>query len=132
MKAAQVIGWSGSGKTTLIVALIGRFRARGLTVGALKHTHHVLPENDRGDTALFRQAGAEPVILAGDENALVNGHLCEYSHPEELLRFFENVDVVFIEGFKELVLGTRIEVTDSARQEARDVEADLDRIWLAT
>src|SRR5215212_9393425 len=64
MHVAAFIGASRSGKTTLIAELIGRYVAAGLRVGAIKHTHHALNEENRGDTALFRAAGAEPVILA--------------------------------------------------------------------
>ena len=60
MKIAALTGYSGSGKTTLLVQLIQRFVAEGKRVGAIKHTHHHLNEENRGDTAKFRAAGAEP------------------------------------------------------------------------
>ena len=71
MRVAAVTGLSGSGKTTLIEALIRFYVARGERVAAIKHTHHALNGENRGDTARFLAAGAEPVILAGDREAMI-------------------------------------------------------------
>jgi molybdopterin-guanine dinucleotide biosynthesis adapter protein len=57
-------GYSGSGKTTLVVRLIEHFTAAGVRVGAVKHTHHPLPGESRGDSERFRAAGAVEVVLA--------------------------------------------------------------------
>lgn len=100
MKVAAITGFSGSGKTTLIVRLIEHFVAQGMTVGAIKHTHHPLNDDDRGDTAKFRRAGANPVILAGDGEALIDpATRIRYEDPGDLLAHFAT-DVVLIEGFK--------------------------------
>ncbi|HKB78301.1 MAG TPA: molybdopterin-guanine dinucleotide biosynthesis protein MobB, partial [Thermoanaerobaculia bacterium] len=66
MHVAAIIGRSGTGKTTLITALIRQFVTEGHTVGAIKHTHHPLNEERRGDTQRFADAGADPVIFAGE------------------------------------------------------------------
>src|SRR3712207_5469104 len=71
MRVAGIAGPSGAGKTTLIVELIKRYRAGGKRVGAIKHTHHPLNEEHRGDTGRFLDAGAEPVILAGTDAAVI-------------------------------------------------------------
>ncbi len=106
MKIEAIAGPSGSGKTTRIAAKIRDYVAAGKRVGAIKHTHHPLNEDDRGDTAKFRAAGADPVILAGDGEAVVFRG-CEtarvrFGDPEELLELFA-ADIVLIEGFKDRI-----------------------------
>src|SRR5438045_969318 len=103
MRVAAITGWSGSGKTTLVVELIARFVARGMRVAAIKHTHHPINYRDQGDTARFRAAGAHPVILAGDGQAVVfaaGATRVAYDDPRELLAFVSDADIVLIEGFK--------------------------------
>ncbi|HKO59198.1 MAG TPA: molybdopterin-guanine dinucleotide biosynthesis protein B [Thermoanaerobaculia bacterium] len=100
-----IIGPSRSGKTTMIAGLIRAYVARGERVGAIKHTHHPLNEEDRGDTRLFREAGAEQVILAGEREAVIfrggKTSRITFEQPRELLEQFDT-DVVLIEGFKDV------------------------------
>ncbi|HEU4521078.1 MAG TPA: molybdopterin-guanine dinucleotide biosynthesis protein MobB [Thermoanaerobaculia bacterium] len=103
MKILALFGRSGSGKTTAIESLIELFVGRGLSVGAIKHTHHALNTDDRGDTRRFRRAGANPVILAGDGEAVIfdgDGVLrVEYGTASDLVERFQT-DLLFIEGFR--------------------------------
>ena len=96
-------GPSGSGKTTRLVELIRSAAAEGRSVGAIKHTHHPLNEENRGDTARFLAAGARPVILAGDGEAVIfdgaTARRLVYAEAADLLAHFAT-DVVVIEGFK--------------------------------
>jgi molybdopterin-guanine dinucleotide biosynthesis protein B len=124
VKAVAITGWSGSGKTTLIVELIARLVARGKRVAAIKHTHHALNDRNEGDTARFRNAGADPVMLAGDGEAIVNGARVPYSDPRELLAHIDGADIVLIEGFKSYNGWPRIE----APARIGDAMAILDRI----
>ncbi len=112
MRVAALVGPSGSGKTTLVVELIRRFVTEGRTVGAIKHTHHPLTDVNRGDTAAFVAAGARPVILAGDREAVIYGDRTRripYRSPSDLLGHFET-DIVLIEGFKHFSGWERVEV----------------------
>ena len=99
-------GPSDTGKTTRVVERIRAYIAEGKRVGAIKHTHHPLNEEDRGDTANFRAAGAEPVILAGDGEAVIfrggTTSRVRFNDPEELLAYFDG-DAVLIEGFKDRI-----------------------------
>jgi molybdopterin-guanine dinucleotide biosynthesis adapter protein len=124
MDVAAVVGPSGSGKTTLLVALIRHFVTEGRSVGAIKHTHHELSAVNRGDTAAFVEAGAHPVILAGNQEAIVFGvgHV-EFDSPADLLLHFDT-DLVFIEGFKEFDGWPRIEAMSF-----RDALGRLEQIW---
>jgi molybdopterin-guanine dinucleotide biosynthesis protein B len=112
MRVAALVGPSGSGKTTLVVELIRRFVTEGRTVGAIKHTHHSLTDVNRGDTAAFVAAGARPVILAGDREAVMYGdpmRRIPYRSPPDLLAHFET-EIVLIEGFKDFPGWLRVEV----------------------
>ena len=133
MKVAAITGFSGAGKTTLIVALIRRFVAAGERVGAIKHTHHVLNEERRGDTGAFLDAGAEPVVFAGNGEAVVFRHngvaRAQYADERELLRFFGHDDVVLIEGFKSSEAWPKVELGSERRLSADEAAAILDRIW---
>ena len=106
MKIDQFAGPSESGKTTHIVELIERHVRKGLTVAAIKHTHHPLNEDDRGDTAKFRKAGANPVILADDHEAVIfdgdSKRRIKFEEPDELLSRL-TANVVIIEGWKNRV-----------------------------
>ena len=103
MDVIHIAGPSGSGKTTRLVELIRSAVAEGRSVGAIKHTHHPLNAENRGDTAAFLAAGARPVILAGNGEAVIfDGMSTErvaYSEKAELLARLTN-DLVVIEGFK--------------------------------
>lgn len=129
---AAFTGYSGSGKTTLIIALIHALRSRGLTVGAIKHTHHPLNEENRGDTSRFRGAGAEPVILANNGEGVVFGShgtsRMTYASPADILKAFET-DVVLVEGFKSYSGWPVIHIDAEHRPTVEDTLANLDRIW---
>ena len=98
-----IVGFSGSGKTTLAVRLVRRLVDEEMRVAAIKHTHHELNGDRRGDSALLAEAGAEPVLLCR------SGEAVEFSsdgvrpityHEIEDLRAGLDADVVVIEGFK--------------------------------
>ncbi len=131
MKVAQITGWSGAGKTTLIVELIKLYMAQGLTVGAIKHTHHQLDQvDDRedSDTGRFRAAGATAVMLAGPEEAILGTRRIRYERPTDLLAAFAT-SVVIVEGFKSYTGWPRIEVRKEARLSAADAAKLLDLAW---
>ncbi len=81
-KTFGIAGWSGSGKTTLIEKLLPLFRARGLVVSLIKHTHHGFDIDKPGkDSWRFREAGAQEVMLAGAQRWALMHELREAPQP---------------------------------------------------
>ncbi len=112
MRVIAIIGHQGSGKTTLIERLIPALNARGLTVSTIKHTHHHQIELDvpGKDSYRHRVAGAAEVVVASD-----NGWARIAASPrpatlQMLLGELRPVDVVLVEGFKQLEGLRRVEV----------------------
>jgi len=112
----------------LIVALIRHFVTAGQRVAAIKHTHHPLNNEPRGDTAAFETAGAAPVIFAGDGEAIAGGKRIRFESPRDLLDHID-ADIVFVEGFKRFEAWPRIELDRNGRISVEDALAILDRMW---
>ena len=112
-----VVGRSGSGKTTLIEQLIPELRRRGRRVGAVKHTHHSFDLDPSGkDSWRLFHAGAPVVAFASNSQLVVMRHLeREASLDEIVTRYLDDVEVVLVEGYKELPL-RKIEVVRSGEE----------------
>jgi molybdopterin-guanine dinucleotide biosynthesis protein B len=133
MRIAAITGFSGAGKTTLIAALIRRYIAEGQRVAALKHTHHKLNAERRGDTGQFLDAGADPVIFADAQRAVVfrgNGDAgwIEYRSPDDLVAAID-ADIVLVEGFKSHHGWPQVPIDAERRPTVDELAAILDRIW---
>jgi molybdopterin-guanine dinucleotide biosynthesis protein B len=133
MRIAAITGFSGAGKTTLIVALIRRYLDAGQRVAAIKHTHHKLNAEHRGDTALFLDAGAEPVIFAGNGRAVIFRRDAEpewisYASPDELAAI-ASADIVLVEGFRSHAAWPQISIDAEQRPSVDELAGKLDRIW---
>lgn len=112
MRVAAIVGSSGSGKTTLIEALIRAARARGLVVSTIKHTHHHEVELDTPgkDSHRHRMAGASEVIVASDTGWARIATSPVPASLQILLGELRPVDLVLVEGFKQLEWLRRVEV----------------------
>jgi len=112
MRVIAIVGHQGSGKTTLIERLIPVLRARGLSVSTIKHTHHHQIELDvpGKDSHRHRVAGAAEVIVASDVGWARIAASQEPASLQILLGQLRPVDVVLVEGFKELEWLRRVEV----------------------
>jgi molybdopterin-guanine dinucleotide biosynthesis protein MobB len=112
MRVVGIVGQSGSGKTTLIEKLIPVLRARGLAVSTIKHTHHHRFELEPPgkDSHRHRHAGAAEVIIASDSGWARIAESATPASLEALLAELRPVDVVLVEGFKQLQALRRVEV----------------------
>ena len=112
MRVAAIVGTSGSGKTTLIERLIGAARERGLSVSTIKHTHHHDIELDTPgkDSHRHRLAGASEVIVASDSGWARIATSPVPASLQILLGQLRPVDLVLVEGFKQLEWLRRVEV----------------------
>jgi molybdopterin-guanine dinucleotide biosynthesis protein MobB len=112
MRVVAIVGHSGSGKTTLIETLIPALRQRGLTVSTIKHTHHHRIDLDPPgkDSYRHRAAGAAEVLIASDSGWARIASSPEPASLESLLGQLRPVDVVLVEGFKQLEWLRRVEV----------------------
>lgn len=107
-----IVGHQGSGKTTLIERLIPAMHGQGLTVSTIKHTHHHQIELDTPgkDSYRHRVAGASEVIVASDTGWARIAASSGSASLAELLGQLRPVDVVLVEGFKQLDSLRRVEV----------------------
>ena len=112
MRVVAIVGLQGSGKTTLIERLIPELQKRGLTVSTIKHAHHHAIELDTPgkDSHRHRVAGASEVIVASDTGWARIAASSEPASLQILLGQLRPVDVVLVEGFKQLEWLRRVEV----------------------
>jgi len=112
MRVVAIVGTSGSGKTTLIERLIPTLNARGLSVSTIKHAHgHPVELDTPGkDSHRHRLAGAAEVIVASDHGWARIAASPEPASLEYLVAQLRPVDVVLVEGFKQLAGLYRVEV----------------------
>ena len=112
MRVAAIVGSSGSGKTTLIERLIRAARERGLSVSTIKHTHHHDIELDTPgkDSHRHRLAGAAEVIVTSDTGWARIATSPIPASLQILLGQLRPVDLVLVEGFKQLEWLRRVEV----------------------
>jgi molybdopterin-guanine dinucleotide biosynthesis protein B len=133
MHIVAITGFSGAGKTTLIAALIHRYAAEGKRVAAIKHTHHKLNAERRGDTGQSLEAGADPVIFADAQRAVVfhrsgDAEWIEYRSPNDLVTMID-ADIVLIEGFRSHDGWPQVSIDAEHRPTVDELAAILDRIW---
>ncbi|WP_085444730.1 bifunctional molybdopterin-guanine dinucleotide biosynthesis adaptor protein MobB/molybdopterin molybdotransferase MoeA [Magnetofaba australis] len=115
---------SGVGKTSLLAGVIPLLKAEGLRVAVVKHTHHDFELDQPGkDSHRLRQAGAEPVILAGDSRLSTPD--VAVSEEDDPLRIaltqlaLDAPDLILVEGFRDHPdIAARLEVHRAAAGKA--------------
>ncbi|GGP23218.1 molybdopterin-guanine dinucleotide biosynthesis protein B [Silvimonas iriomotensis] len=99
-----LVGSSGSGKTTLLEKLIGIFTARGVSINAIKHSHHdIMLEPPDKDSARFRAAGAAEVMVVSPYRYAIFHELRDAPEPDihTQLNRLAPADLTLIEGFRQ-------------------------------
>ncbi len=111
VRAVAFVGKSGTGKTTLLEKVIPRLKDRGYRVGVIKHDAHRFDIDHPGkDSYRLTAAGADTMMISSPEKlALVKKHPAPPPVEESLSRYFPDVDIVLIEGFRSSAL-PKIEV----------------------
>ena len=103
IKIVSIVGHKNAGKTTLVAALAHEFNRQKRRVGTIKHASHPL-EVDRVGTDSWRhfhEGKAEGVIVASPDLRVTFERRTDEAGPEELARrYFSDMDVVIVEGFK--------------------------------
>ena len=109
--AIAIVGNSGAGKTTLLERLIPALRRKGLRVGAVKHDAHRFDIDHPGkDSHRLTAAGADTMMITSASMlAMVKRHAASPPIEELLERYFTDMDLVLVEGFRESSL-PKIEV----------------------
>ncbi|MCE9636254.1 MAG: molybdopterin-guanine dinucleotide biosynthesis protein MobB [Planctomycetes bacterium] len=138
---------SGAGKTTLLESLIPRLIAGGLRVAAVKRTHHDVELDVPGkDSNRLRRAGASPVILRGPTTTTViaqsvgvgsgsaggvgGGVTGDDIHSlVAALSAFGPLDLVLVEGGRDLPRHARIEVVAPGGSAVSDPELVIATVW---
>lgn len=114
----SIVAKSGTGKTTLIEKLLPELKARGLSVGVLKHHSHLSSFDIPGkDTYRLAEAGADIVVGASPvQVAAFRRENGSDNLDAVIAQNFDGVDLVLIEGYKR---GSypKIEVHRSERSE---------------
>lgn len=102
-KVISIVGRSGSGKTTLITQLLPRFKAKGIKVGTIKHTHHDVEQDKPGkDSWKHRESGSDQVLLVtGKKITIHTENKPEHGVNELSEKWFQGFDLVISEGFKQ-------------------------------
>jgi molybdopterin-guanine dinucleotide biosynthesis protein MobB len=109
--AIAVVGNSGAGKTTLLERLIPALTGKGLKVGVVKHDAHRFDIDHPGkDSHRLTAAGADAMMITSAEKlAMVKRHAASPPIEELLERYFTDMDLVLVEGFRGCAL-PKIEV----------------------
>jgi len=96
------IGPTGSGKTILVEKVIARLRREEIQVGVIKHYFQDSELDKLGEDSLrYKQAGANPILLAGDDTLTFMerpfGHI---TLADLIERFKDKADIIIVEGFQ--------------------------------
>lgn len=101
-RAIAIVGNSGAGKTTLLERLIPALKRKGLRVGVVKHDAHRFDIDHPGkDSHRLTAAGADTMMITSASMlAMVKRHAVPPPIGEVLERYFCDMDLVLVEGFR--------------------------------
>ncbi len=103
----HVVGPHNSGKTTFMVKLMKALKEQGARVAVLKHIsiENFNIDTKGKDSAIYWDSGADAVIIRADKQAVLIEHKSDKDATMgEIYRSLpDNIDILMIEGFKQLV-----------------------------
>ncbi|HIO41975.1 MAG TPA: molybdopterin-guanine dinucleotide biosynthesis protein B [Aquifex sp.] len=99
MKVFQIVGYHNSGKTTLVEFLAEELKKRGYRVGYVKHDPKGkgITDKEGSDTHRVKPFTEKTALVS--PGCLTLWWFKDFSL-REVLKFFEDLDVVLVEGFK--------------------------------
>ncbi len=103
IKVIGVIGWKDVGKTYFATKIIQSLVSKGFKVGSIKHAHHAFDIDHPGtDSFKHRNAGSSQVIISSSKRwaKIIENQNKEEKKLEELIKEFQDIDIVIVEGFK--------------------------------
>ncbi len=98
--------YSGTGKTTLLTQIIPMLKAKGISIGIVKHAHHNIEiDHPNKDSYTLREAGATKIIITSPKRTAI---IIEHEEDqqeftlEEAIKNIEtkDLDLILVEGFK--------------------------------
>ncbi|BAB67140.1 molybdopterin-guanine dinucleotide biosynthesis protein B [Sulfurisphaera tokodaii] len=98
----QVVGKKDTGKTSAIERAVKILKEKGYSVAVVKHSHHEIDIQGK-DTYRFWEAGSDIVIF--NDSKCVMFYRCNLN-----LLYLLPVDIILVEGYKDLELGKKIEI----------------------
>jgi len=102
-KIIGIIGMKDVGKTYYASLIINLLVKKGYKVGSIKHAHHDFDIDKPGtDSFKHREAGSSQTIISSSKRwAKINENKNKKEKKlEELIKEFEDIDIVVVEGFK--------------------------------
>jgi molybdopterin-guanine dinucleotide biosynthesis protein B len=102
------VGVSGSGKTVTLEYLVSRLSAEGYSVGSIKHIHHKGFTMDKEGTNTWRyaKAGSKVIVAVSPEEVdIIRKTELQLENLDQITALLkdEKLDIVFIEGFHNLI-----------------------------
>ena len=128
-RVVAVVGGKKSGKTTAIELLIRELTGRGYRIAAVKHIpepNFTIDEEGK-DTWKYAQAGAVTIVAVSSQEIATIEKLKPVDFSlNKVLQKCKDCDLVFLEGFRDLVVSNRrigkILVVSSAEEAAKDMK----------
>lgn len=127
-RVIAVVGGKKSGKTTAIELLVKELARRGYRIAAVKHipeANFTIDEEGK-DTWKYAQAGAATIVaVSSQEIATIEKVAPGSLSLKKVLQKCRDCDLVFLEGFRDLVVNDsridKILVVSSAEEAAKDI-----------
>jgi molybdopterin-guanine dinucleotide biosynthesis protein B len=113
----QLVGPSGSGKTRVIVSVSRRLKNLGFKVAVVKHTHHHVDVPGKDSWRFIEEGGADYAVVLRGSGERVAVFTRDQSIDRVVGELSKTVDVILVEGFKDLRLGYKVELGEGENLE---------------
>jgi molybdopterin-guanine dinucleotide biosynthesis protein B len=106
-----IVGWKDAGKTQVVERLVRALRARGFTVGTVKHVHEdVSLEPEAKDSVRHLDAGADCTVTIGRRCVVISRK--DGDLERVIARYLSLCDCIVVEGFKHTDVPKVVVVSD--------------------